>query len=160
VNVLRFGRSPREDLEQLRRLRELTGETVRLRWQLAGVPLFPLRTHVHLVPPEDGTDAESAAYASSWREGYRYGSFFYRAGPGFVLVKDIRPGDEPTRMTIDEGAAEFLTLASASTVGDLDAGARELVDTAEEAGLLLRHDDRLLVLPYRIQRWPVPYLAV
>lgn len=158
--VLSFGRSVGADLEQLRLLREATENAEPLRWQLAGVPLVPLHSHVHLVPPVDGVDEASAAHARVWTDGYRYGSFFYRVGPGFVLVKDIRPGGEPNRMIIDEGAEQFVALASASAVGGLDREARELVDTAEEAGLLLRNGDQLLVLPYRMRHWPVPYLAV
>jgi len=40
------------------------------------------------------------------------------------------------------------------------AEAESFQSTAEEAGLLLRDGDRLLVLPYRMRHWPVPYLAV
>lgn len=158
--VLTFGRSPAEDLDLLRYLREVTSHAVRLRWRLAGVPLFPLHTHVHLVAPCGGVDADAAGYALRWTAGYRYGSFFYRQGPGFVLLKDVRPDSEDARLTIDEGAEHFLAMAGARTVHDLEPAARDLVDTVEEAGLLLRVDDRILVLPYRMRHWPVPYLAV
>lgn len=158
--ALPFGRSPEEDLELLRYLRDATEHGVRLRWRLDGVPDLPLRTHVHLVPPSDGVDAASSAYAEAWTAGYRYGSFYYRRGPGFVVVKDVRPGGEQLRMTIDEGAEHFLAMARAQTVDELDAPARDLLDTVAEAGLLLRAADRLLVLPYRLRHWPVPYLAI
>ncbi|MEO3778874.1 DUF5825 family protein [Micromonospora sp. B11E3] len=158
--VLTFGQSPAEDLELLRYLRDVTSHAVRLRWRLAGVPTFPLHTHVHLVAPSGGVDADAAAYAMRWTAGYRYGSFFYRRGPGFVMIKDVRPESEDARLTIDEGAEHFLAMARARTVDDLGAAARELVDTVAEAGLLLRAEDRLLVLPYRIRHWPVPYLSV
>lgn len=158
--VLTFGRSPAEDLDLLRYLREVTSHAVRLRWRLAGVPSFPLHTHVHLVAPSGGVDADAAAYALRWTAGYRYGSFFYRQGRGFVMIKDVRPESEDARLTIDEGAEHFLAMAAARTGRDLEPAARDLVDTVEEAGLLLRADDRILVLPYRMRHWPVPYLSV
>ncbi|MFI6825020.1 DUF5825 family protein [Micromonospora sp. NPDC050187] len=158
--VLHFGRSPAEDLELLRYLRDVTSHAIRLRWRLAGLPCFPLHTHVHLVAPSGGVDADSAAHATAWAAGYRYGSFFHRRGPGFVAIKDVRPESEDARLTIDEGADHFLAMAEARTVDDLPPAARELVDTVAEAGLLLRVDQRLLVLPYRLRHWPVPYLAI
>lgn len=158
--VLTFGRSPAEDLALLRYLRDVTSHAVRLRWRLAGVPTFPLHTHVHLVAPAGGVDADATAHALRWTAGYRYGSFFYRQGPGFVMIKDVRPESEDARLTIDEGAEHFLAMAGAQTVDDLEPAARDLVDTVAEAGLLLRADDRLLVLPYRMRHWPVPYLSV
>ncbi|WBB80751.1 DUF5825 family protein [Micromonospora sp. WMMD882] len=158
--VLTFGRSLAEDLDLLRYLREVTSHAVRLRWRLAGTPSFPLHTHVHLVAPSGGVDADAARYAGHWTAGYRYGSFFYRQGPGFVMLKDVRPDSEDARLTIDEGAEHFLAMAAACRTQELTPAAQALVDTVAEAGLLLRVDDRLLVLPYRLRHWPVPYLAV
>ncbi|SCL23849.1 hypothetical protein GA0074692_1659 [Micromonospora pallida] len=158
--VLHFGRSPAEDLELLRYLRDVTSHAVRLRWRLAGLPCFPLHTHVHLVAPSGGVDADSAAHATAWTAGYRYGSFFYRRGPGFVSIKDVRPESEDARLTIDEGADHFLAMAEARTLAELAPDAQDLVDTVAEAGLLLRAGQRLLVLPYRLRHWPVPYLAI
>lgn len=158
--VLPFGRSPAGDLALLRYLRDATSHAVRLRWRLGGLPCFPLHTHVHVVAPDGGVDDDTTAYAASWRASYRYGSFFYRRGPGFVTVKDVRPESEPARFTIDEGADHFLAMAGAHTLDDLAPQAQELVDTVAEVGLLLRVDRRLLVLPYRMRHWPVPYLAV
>ncbi|BCL17848.1 DUF5825 family protein [Micromonospora sagamiensis] len=158
--VLHFGRSPGEDLALLRYLRDVTSHAVRLRWRLAGLPCFPLHTHVHLVAPSGGVDADSTAHATAWAADYRYGSFFYRRGPGFVAIKDVRPESEDARLTIDEGAEHFLAMAEAHTLADLEPAAQELVDTVSGAGLLLRVDQRLLVLPYRLRHWPVPYLAI
>jgi hypothetical protein len=158
--ALAFGRSAEEDLDLLRYLRDATGHGVRLRWRLDGVPVLPMRTHVHLVPPVDGVDAASAAYADRWAAGYRYGLYYFRRGPDFVVVKDVRPEGEPARLTIDEGAEHFLAMARAQTVDELDPAARDLLDQVAAAGLLIRAGDRLLVLPYRLRHWPVPYLAI
>jgi hypothetical protein len=155
-----FGRSAAHDLDLLYLLREATSHAVRLRWTLAGVPCFPLRTHVHLVPPIGGTDREAADYAREWSGSYRYGCYYYREGPGFVTVKDVRPDGDPVRMTIGEGAEHFLAMSRARTEGDLGDEAAALLGTAEQAGLLIRESGRLLVLPYRMRHWPVPYVAV
>lgn len=155
-----FGRSAADDLDLLYLLREVTSHAVRLRWTLVGLPCFHLRTHVHLVPPSGGLGAEAASYAREWASGYRYGSYYYRKGPDFVTVKDVRPGGGPLRMTIGDGAAHFLAMARARAESDLADDSTALLGTAEQAGLLIRDSDRLLVLPYRMRHWPVPYAAI
>ncbi len=159
TGTLVFGRSVPDDMAQIRYLREATSHAQRLHWTLAGVPLLPLHTHVHLLFPRGGIDERSDAYAREWAAAYRYASFFYRIGPGFVTIKDIRPGLEPNRMVITEGAQQFLDMTSVRHVSELDSEAKRMLDDATEAGLLLRHDDELLVLPYRLRHWPVPYIA-
>ncbi len=154
-----FGQSAARDLDLLYLLREATSHAVRLRWTLAGTPCFPLLTHVHLVPPSGGVGA-AAGYARQWAAGYKYGSYYYREGPGFVTVKDVRAGGEPVRMTIADGAAHFQAMASARSRHELSDDAAALLEVAEQAGLLIRDADRLLVLPYRIRHWPVPYVAI
>jgi len=157
--TLTFGESITGDLELMRYLREATSHAVRLRWTLAGVPLLPLETHVHLIRPVGGVDVASSGYAMRWAAGYRYGTFYYRQGPGFVVVKDVRPDVPPARMVIDSGAEHFVAMTSARTVGELAPEAVEVLADAEEAGLVVRHDEHILVLPYRMRHWPVPYIA-
>lgn len=157
--TLEFGVSVAEDIRLLRRLREATSHTVRLNWTLAGVPLVPLETHVHLIRPSGGVDPASSAYALSWAAGYRYGTFYYRLGPGFITIKDVRPGRDANRMTISDGSEHLLAMIDAETVDDLSPAARAVLGDVEDAGLVLRHDTHLLVLPYRMRHWPVPYIA-
>jgi len=155
-----FGTSPREDLQLLRILRDATSHGVRLHWTLAGRPCHPLRTHTHLVPPVRGTSEASAAYAASWTAAYRYGAFYYRHGPGFVTIKDVRDGASASRMVIDEGADVFEALAAAHTLAEAGPVDPAILDVAAEAGLLLRTGDDVLVLPYRMRHWPVPYSSI
>ncbi|MDG4830061.1 DUF5825 family protein [Solwaraspora sp. WMMD1047] len=165
---LEFGQSAERDLALLRFLREATSHAVRLRWTLVGQPSFPLDTHVHLVPPSGGGDGPSRAYAARWGVGYRYGSFYYRRGPGLVVVKDVRPGVEPTRLVITDGFDAFLRLAGdpaapgggAGPSTGSDPGDAEAAAVAVEAGLACAAGTELLVLPYRMRHWPVPYTAV
>lgn len=155
-----FGTSPLADLRLLRILRDATSHGVRLHWTLAGLPCHPPRTHTHLVPPVRGTGEAAGQYAADWLAAYRYGDFYYRHGPGFVTVKDVRDGMNASRMVIDEGADVFEALAAAHTVAEAGPVDPAILDVAAEAGLLLRVADEVLVLPYRMRHWPVPYAAI
>jgi len=154
-----FGTSPALDLDHLRLLREVTSHAVRLHWTIRGRPCFPLDTHVHLVPPAAGTDAESDAYGREWGRRYRYGTFYYRHGPGFVVIKDTRDSDAAARMVVSDGAEAFLALAEGSP-GPVPPDLRYAAAAAVEAGLALREGPELLMLPYRMRHWPVPFTAV
>ncbi|MBC3839440.1 hypothetical protein GXW82_02145 [Streptacidiphilus sp. 4-A2] len=153
-----FGRSAAEDLLWLRLLREATSYAVRLRWTLDGLPHFPLDALIHLVPPTGGTASDSEQLARSWSAGYRYGLYYYRQGPGFVSVKDVRPGQEMRRLVISEGSDHFLAMTGATRLDQLDAEAQAAVADAVDAGLALVAEEHLLVLPYRMRNWPVPTL--
>lgn len=157
--TLTFGDSIEGDLNAMRYLREVTSNAVRLRWTLAGIPLLPLETHIHLLRPSGGSDPASDAYAQRWANGYRYASFYYRQGPGFLVIKDVRPDREATRMVISEGCEHLLSMMDAYTVNELTPAARDVLADAQEAGLIVQHDEHLLVLPYRMRHWPVPYIA-
>jgi hypothetical protein len=157
---LPFGTSAADDLRLLRLLREATSNAVRLQWTLEGVPRFPLSAFAHLVPPLSGTSPASARLAREWAAAYRYGLFFFRNGPGFVSVKDVRPGQEMRRLTITDGAEHFMAMTQASCLHDLEAAARTVVADAVDADLALAADDSFLVLPYRMRHWPVPYVAI
>jgi hypothetical protein len=157
---LEFGVSGEADLRLLHRLREATSHAVRLDWTLAGRPGFPLHTHVHLVPPSRGVDDAACAYAREWRAGYRYAAFYYRQGPEFVSIKDIRTGGDASRMLIEgEDAAGFLRMAATTRTGDLTGAVRAMLADAEEFGLVLRAGDAHLALPYRMRNWPIPAVA-
>ncbi|WP_147333460.1 DUF5825 family protein [Micromonospora craniellae] len=79
---LRFGQSPAQDLDLLRLLRAVTSHAVRLRWTLSGRPSFPLHTYSHLLPPCLGVELDDVTHTVARARDYRYGSFYYRRGPG------------------------------------------------------------------------------
>lgn len=149
-----------ECLRLLRVLRDATSHAVRVSWTLSGPPNLPPRTHTHLIPPRSGTGEAAHRYAESWASAYRYGAFYYRLGPDFVAIKDVRDDADAARMVIDEGSETFLALAEAATRAEVEHVDAEVLETAAEAGLLLYTDDRMLVLPYRMRHWPVPYASI
>jgi hypothetical protein len=150
-----------EDLQLIRFLREATSHALRLDWVLGGLPLVELRNLTHLVPPTSGVNPSVDEYAASWRAAFRYGTYYYRRGPGFVLAKDVRPGGPAAHMTIDGiSAAQFVALAEASVVSQLDPEARDALDDAVSFGLALSGSRHFTVLPFHMRHWPVPVLAV
>jgi hypothetical protein len=157
---VRAGASIDEDLRLLRFLREATSHTLRLDWVLAGRPLVEPRNLAHLVPPARGIGPDAVECALAWRAAYRYGTFHYRRGPGFVTVKDVRPDGPTSHLTVDgASAAQFLALAEATTLAELDEAATEALADAVEYGLAVRGRNTVLLLPFRMRHWPVPYVA-
>src|SRR5580658_2370386 len=156
---LRFGSSAGDDIMHLVFLREATSQAVRLTWRLAGIPAVAFRSLVHLQPPADGDATKSAAYAKSWREQYQYGLYYYRCGPDFIQVKDIRPGGPAARMTIEDGG-RFQELVASTSVNQLSEPGVDALNTAIDADLAIACGDRFAVLPYRMRHWPVSCIAV
>ncbi|MEU6602688.1 hypothetical protein [Streptomyces flaveolus] len=72
----------------------------------------------------------------------------------------VRPDRESRRLVIEDGADHFLALAEAEQTSDLPAATLDALQDAVDAELALVAGHRLLVLPYRMRHWPVPYLAV
>ncbi|MBB2947125.1 hypothetical protein FB565_006893 [Actinoplanes lutulentus] len=151
---------PGDGLEDLRLLVAATSHVVRLTWTLDGQPDLPVDRLCHLIPPVSGTGSAARAYAKEWSSLHRYGCFHYRQGPGFVIVKDLRPGADARRMRIeDEDASGFLRMAVTSHAGELDPATRDMLADAETFGLVLRAGDSHLVLPHRIRHFPIPAWA-
>jgi hypothetical protein len=87
-----------------------------------------------------------------------YGSYYYRRGPGFVVVRDVRAAGDEQRLLIDQGSAEFLEMAEAAHADELSPAARRALPDAVDAGLAVVDDDLTMVLlPYRMRQWPVAY---
>ncbi|MGW7531792.1 DUF5825 family protein [Amycolatopsis sp. NPDC054798] len=150
-----------DELQLVRFLREATSHTLRIGWVLGGRPLLELRNLSQLVPPVSGVDSETNAYAASWRTAFRYGTYFYRNGPEFVLVKDVRPDGPAAHLTITgASSAHFAALAESSRLAELDSEEMSALDDAVQFGLAVRGEQRFVTLPFRMRHWPVPFLSV
>lgn len=144
----------------VRLLREAASVGIPVRWRGSFADGVDVAALVHLAPP--APSVEEAAAVTAWRERHRPGLCYYRLGPGFVFVKDVRadgPGarfrlgleDAPTTMHSLEGVVRVAD-AGPAVVGALDGLGGE--------GLVFRLEGVATLLPYRMRRWPVPALAV
>jgi len=155
-----FGDDPVADMYLLWILREVASAAIRLEWTLDSDPPVDLRSITHLPPPSRAAGTAAEIAVTAWRTSYRYGTFYYRVGPGFVTVKDVRPGVTHQRFTLSgREAVLFLTIANsmAMSVNSTD---RPIVEEMIELGLVLEYYSSTIAIPYRMRNWPVPFLAV
>ena len=112
----------------------------------------------HLAPPVDGGTSLDA-----WRARHRPGLCYYRRGPGFVNVKDVRSDATAARFSIDVGDERddpIAVLEGVCRVDELSAPTRSLLEELDRERLSLRLEDSATLLPYRMRRWPIPALEV
>ncbi|MFV2127570.1 DUF5825 family protein [Micromonospora sp. LOL_013] len=148
-------------------VRELTSYAIEVDWsiRLPGGDGDLWRVYGHLRPPAAveivGADPETdpgTVAAAAWRDAFYFDKCTYRRGPGFVQVRDRRAG-RLNLLTIDDPAylavLEQLLDGAEMTTVDLDI-AREF----GEEGLVTKVGDRLVWLPHRLRRWPLPSMVV
>jgi hypothetical protein len=105
----------------------------------------------HLPPPRETGDPR----VDAWRAAFRPGLCYYRNGPGFLEVRDLRRPGDAVRMTItDERLTKaFRRCAEPVHFSELDQAVLSIL-SAEH--LVLRVADLVLTAPYRMARWPIP----
>ena len=163
---LRLGLDPAADAAALRLLTEAISRYVPVEWELATEPPWPVRTLVHLPPPGGAADpaasgaADPAArrYADQWRGLHRFGLCTYRRGPGFIRIRDLRPGGPHSRVVVDGPWAERFEALASATADATATAFRPLLGELVDARLAIRLGERYQVLPFRPRRWPVPFL--
>lgn len=135
-------------------LRDSLSEGELPRWRAVGLPAAQVPLLVHLPPPESGGDEHAR-----WRSAFRRGLCYFRRGPGFVQVKDVRDPTSSAGFVLDvpEVIEVFLRCLRPTPATGVDADAAEVL---LHERLLLRVGDQLVTLPYRMRRWPVPAMAV
>lgn len=143
-------------LDALRFVRDCVASGIAVRWTVADGGGIDPNVLMHLAPP-DAYPGEEAKLAS-WRD-FAFGVLFWRRGPNFALVRDVRPAWEPSFYTLDaDGTLEcFERLALPRALGEEPP---EIVESFREARLILEIAGRALALPYRIRKWPIPFMAV
>ncbi len=148
-------------LHFIRFLREASAAEVGVTWSAEKLSGIDVSLFVHLPPPVDWT-AGAAEHAAQWRNAYRYGSCYYRRGPGFTTVKDTRLDVEGSRFVIDDvrALAAFPELLGVADLDAAGASVRELVQVLVPERLVLRFGDAATLLPVRMRRWPVPCDAI
>lgn len=154
---VRLGVDPTFDVRWLRFLGMATMRYLPLRWRLTGELPWPVRTVVHYAPPT-AADAVSVAGVHQWRAQHGVALCSYRCGPGFVALRDRRPGGQSIRAVLtDRWVEPFHNLLDRPADS---ADTHQLLDELTAAGLALRLDtDHHVVLAQRLSRWPVPFTA-
>ncbi|MEU0008701.1 DUF5825 family protein [Streptomyces sp. NPDC006314] len=163
VDLATSGRAAaRAAIDRLCLVRDLTARAVRVDWDLhlpAGRDDETWKVLSHLQPPRTVTgltDPETALHA--WRTRHYLCKLIWRQGPGFLQIRDRRWGDL-RRFTADDPRYP-------EAVARLDRGAHHTdvaTDILEEFAaehLVLRADDLVWWLPYRVSRWLQEAMAV
>lgn len=156
-----LGAEPRSTALFVAFLRDSTTHLTGVEWRgtLADT-VDPALLH-HLPPPLD-LGAGSDEIVARWRTSYRYGTCYYRRGPGFLLVRDARVAVSAARYTLDDPVlvATFLRCQEPTSLNALTGEQREAVSLLHAERLVLRMADIVVGLPIRMLHWPIPSMAV
>jgi Family of unknown function (DUF5825) len=156
-----LGAEPRSTALFVAFLRDSATYLTRVEWRgtLADT-VDPALLH-HLPPPLD-LGAGSDEVVARWRARYRYGACYYRCGPGFILVKDVRVAASAARYTLDDPVlvATFLRCREPTALNALTDEQREAASLLHAERLVLRMADVVVGLPIRMLHWPIPAMAV
>ena len=160
-----FGADAEFDVRFIRFLREALSCALTVDWSLATPGPADVGAVCHLPPPASADTAAGDAtsrYADQWRDEHGFGHCYFRVGPGFVHVVDVRDAADAARFLLDDPpiVEAFAMLARAVRLTDLGPLAAELAGQLAEAGLLLQAGDWATILPSRLERWPLPCTAV
>jgi hypothetical protein len=135
-------------------LRDLQSENIGVDWRLTDDGLPCNLADVSFLPPPTG----EGSLARGWRQEHRFGTFYWRAGPGFVVIQDLRRSQDRKRLVLD--APEELTCFERHRqVAEQDhrAAARQCIDVLRAEGVLLGTSGPWLVaLPMRMKQWAIP----
>ncbi|MES4891226.1 DUF5825 family protein [Streptomyces sp. NPDC096012] len=152
----------RAAVDRLCLVRDLTARAVQVDWDLrlpADRAEQTWKVLSHLQPPRTVTGpAEAEAALRAWRTRHYLCKLVWRQGPGFLQIRDRRWGDL-RRFTADDPRYP-------AAVARLDRGAHltevagDIVEELTAEHLVLRADDLVWWLPYRVARWLQEAMAV
>jgi hypothetical protein len=150
--------SQADTLEFVAWLRDQQTEAVDVVWSADIDPRLDVTLLFHLFPPEPDASVEEPDQVRRWRSAYRPGLCYYRLGPDFIQVKDLRQAETAARLLLDEPPLvnAFTRCLQPSELDDLEPVERKAVEALLAERLLLRIGDRVVTLPNRMRRWPVP----
>ena len=146
-------------LDFLRLLRDCVSWGMQVDWRAMHDSRYPLQELSHLPPP-----TEDGATRSAWGEKYQFGKMYWRRGPGFITVKDTRASDRAARFVLDDSDSlhVFMTCQCPAEISDVAKSSERLqaLSGMIEERLILRIAGRVLTLPVRACKWPIPYMSV
>lgn len=146
-------------------LSEAIARGVPVAWELGRVDGVDPRQLVHLPPPSSAAAHAPDGVAEAWRASHSYGLLFYRVGPGFTAIKDIRHLGAHARFTIvdPQQVEDFGVLVDFITSVGQDppsATRGELAQALLDENLAIDIGGNPVPLPFRMRIWPVPYVAI
>ncbi|MEV4158872.1 DUF5825 family protein [Nonomuraea dietziae] len=150
-----LGERPEDTLTFVRRLRDHLAEGVVPQWSGDLLPSLNWLMVCHLPPPSG-----EGGNADTWRRRFRIGLCYYRQGPGFIQIKDLR--EDPVTLLLDDPVVVgvFARCLEPTPLRLLSAGEAEAAGALMNERLLLRLGDSVVTLPHRMKRWPIPAYAV
>lgn len=146
-------RGPGQDVAiALRLVRECTAQQVLVDWSVVADDQLDVTPLFGLTPPIVVAGIDSAA--KLWRERFRFGSLYWRAGPGFILISDTRGAIRNEYKLKASGLVQtFLALASGAIPEEADL---YHCHALRGEGLVFESDGWTIGLPYRMRSWPIP----
>lgn len=115
---------------------------------------------LHHLPPPAGTEPHPHdPRLDLWQAAFRPALYYYRLGPGFVQVKDVRDPGSAAWITIDQEPLidAFLRCSEQPVpVTGQDRDDRAALDILLQEGLLLQFGELVTTAPYRMRHWPLP----
>ncbi|WP_157061759.1 DUF5825 family protein [Alicyclobacillus ferrooxydans] len=152
--------SPGSTVHAIEFLRNAMALGMRVSWRLILESDIELSNLYHITPPSSCNGDTSVV--KKWAENYHYGSFFWRKGPDFVIIKDTRDENNSSQFVIDdpETLEAFYKCLTPQQLRNIDIVDNPIIEELVSEGVILKLGDWLLTLPYRIHSWPVPYDSI
>jgi hypothetical protein len=156
--TVRLGLSARQTVMFVTALRDQMSDGFVTRWRGEVIPALGASRLLHHLPPPDGTDDG----LQEWRSRFRLGLCYYRLGPDFVQIKDVRDPSHGSSFVIDDPllVRTFLRHLVPTHLEQTGADERKAIAAMLAEGLMLRLGNIVVTLPYRMSRWPIPATAV
>jgi len=151
----------RASVNLIRFLRDAASWDLRVRWVAQFDAAVDPLALAHLEPPTRVAGRPTEA-VSRWRNAHRYGLFYWRRGPDFVLIKDVRDAEKPVYLVIDDPPVleAFTTLVDPCRLSMMPKVLQEAAEELLAERLILRLEDWAVVLPMRVRIWPIPYAGI
>lgn len=153
-----LGRTAVESAKFIAGLRDLMSAGAVARWRGAVTPALTESAALHHLPPPHGAEE----VLGPWRSRFRLGLCYYRRGPDFIHIKDIRDPSAGAAYVLDDPllVRAFTRCLSPTRLPDVAVDERAAIDLLLAEHLLLRLDDCVVTLPYHMRRWPIPATLV
>lgn len=156
TRAIQLGERPDETAHFIAELRDHMSAGKYLQWRGTVTPSVATESLWHLPPPAS-TAPDGAERIKAWQTRFRPGLCYFRRGPGFVQIRDIRFPAAASYTIDDEALLRIFTdCLEPRMLAELTQREREGVELLLSENLALRVGDHVVTIPYRMRRWPVP----